>query len=181
MWYNINIPSETLLFSQRRNLWRRTFCPLLVPPPLQPLPWNSRPSMWRTRSSKSWRMTVIFIKGSKNSKSIYRYLVRGGGIFVAKQVKKERNFMSMPISVCNDTFKIPSIVNAMYPPFLSVHATHPMDSLHALILVILTRKPEWFAHRLRWLLSIPKKYAAVSKEIAVFFLCMLFFLCPLFR
>ena len=25
---------------------------------------------------------------------------------------------------------------------LSVHATHPMDSLHALILVILTRKPE---------------------------------------
>lgn len=28
------------------------------------------------------------------------------------------------------------------PPFLSVHATHPMDSLHALILVILTRKPE---------------------------------------
>lgn len=33
-------------------------------------------------------------------------------------------------------------VVADYPPFLSVHATHPMDSLHVLILVILTRKPE---------------------------------------
>lgn len=43
---------------------------------------------------------------------------------------------------CGCDERISSIVNAMYPPFLSVHATHPMDSLHALILVILTRKPE---------------------------------------
>ena len=68
----------------------------------------------------------------------------------------------------------------MYPPFLSVHATRPMGSLHALILVILTRKPEWFALRLRLSLSIPKKYAAVSKEAAVFSYVCCFFYAPYF-